>query len=202
MAPFNFNWYGYRFQKGLTDIRRAYDATIAALEKQHENAQSEMLKLQRAVAAGELDPTEYDGDGEPLYAKEQYQEIVIEDAAATIPIARRSYVVVIHHYWERNCDQWMQRKKAYSPEAAYTWLEERGISVDRDNLEFLRLASNTIKHNSPKLAEKNPALFQISNSVIEKPHYHDALRLQEIHIDRMFDAVGQSGLQVDTPGIF
>jgi len=173
MARLPFNLCGYIFQKELNDIHRAYDATIMALESNRAKLASDLSDFERAVAAGETDAWEYDEHGEALYSRERMHELLIEDATSTITVAREAYVVILHHYWEKRCKEWMQLKQ-YKACKAYEHLQGHGLAVDRCNLETLRATCNEIKHgNQPS-----------------KVSAHD--------IDRMFEAVKISGVQTDS----
>jgi len=196
MAILPFNLHGYLFQKGVDDIRQAYDATIAALKARHENAQSELVRLRKAIADDELGPIEYSEEGEELYDKETLQEMMTDDAAVTISMARNSYIVLLHHHWEKRCDVWM-RSKNYCYKNAYKWLERRGINVDKVQLDVLRRGSNTIKHNNRELFDEAAALFEFSGGV-PGTDIANALRLDETHVDKLFGAVSRSGPNVDS----
>jgi hypothetical protein len=65
----------------------------------------------------------------------------------------------------------------YNCEKAYKWLEQRGICVDRDQLETLRKTARIIKHRSAEQAEQ----------------------LGKEQVDKIFDSVSRSGLQADSP---
>jgi hypothetical protein len=172
MARLPFNMRGYIFQKGLSDIRRAYDTTIIALESNRAKLANDLSDFQRAVSDGETDAWEYDENGEGLYSRESMQELLIEDATSTITIAREAYVVILHHYWEKQCKELMQAKQ-YKACKAYNHLLADGFAIDRSNLEKLRSACNEIKHgNQP------PNLCA-----------HD--------VDQMFEAVRISGIQTE-----
>jgi hypothetical protein len=172
MARLPFNIRGYIFQKELGDIRRAYDATIMALESNRAKLASDLSDFERAVSVGETDAWEYDENGEVLYSRERMHELLIEDATSTITIARQAYVVILHHYWEKRCKEWM-RVKDYEFCKAYKHLQAQGLAVDRSNLERLRATCNKIKHGN-----------QPSNLGA-----HD--------VDRMFEAVKISGIQTE-----
>jgi hypothetical protein len=172
MARLPFNMRGYIFQKELSDIRRAYDATIMALESNRAKLASDLSDFQRAVSVGETSEWEYDEDGEVLYSHERMHELLIEDATSTITVAREAYVVILHHYWEKRCKEWMQLKQ-YKACKAYKYLQAHGLAVDQSNLETLRSTCNKIKHGN-----------QPSN-------------LDAHDVDRMFEAVKISGIQTE-----
>ncbi len=172
MARLPFNIRGYMFQKELSDIRRAYDATIMALESNRTKLASELLDFQRAVTVGEASEWEHDENGEVLYSRERMHELLIEDATSTITVAREAYVVILHHYWEKRCKEWMCVTN-YKFCKAYKHLQAYGLAVDQSNLEILRSTCNEIKHGN-----------QPSN-----------LGAQDV--DRMFDAVKISGIQTE-----
>jgi hypothetical protein len=69
MARLPFNMRGYIFQKGLSDIRRAYDTTIIALESKRAKLANDLSAFQRAVSDGETDAWEYDENGDGPYSR-------------------------------------------------------------------------------------------------------------------------------------
>ncbi len=166
MARLHFNVAGYTFETGLDQLRRAYDKTTAALEEERCRLE---IDLQNVRAAGEAEAMEYDASGEPLYRREQLHEMLLEDAAAALCIARSVYVVALHHYWEKCCKSWMEARD-YDYEEAYRRLRRHGLSVDSHGLEVLRKACNRIKHRD----------FE--------------LRIEADAVDAMFDAVRSSGI--------
>jgi hypothetical protein len=199
MAKCFFNLHGYIFEQGLGDIRRAYDATIAALEGQRERAHADRLEFQRAFAAGEVGSTEYDDAGNRLYDYEELHDLLIEQAASSIPVARQAYVVILHHYWEKCCGSWMQTgQKRYNHKDAYAWLTAHDLAPDRDALETLREATNVIKHNSAALYKRRPDLFSFPDGTpVAHPDFLAALSLTSDDIDYVFAAVKNSGIAFD-----
>lgn len=174
MARLLFNLWGYLFQKKLSDIRSAYDATIMALESNRSKRASDLSDFERAVSAGETDAWEYDEHGEALYSREKMHEFLIEEATSTITVARKAYVVILHHYWETQCNEWMQVKD-YKFCKAYKDLRSHGLAIKDSKLEDLRKKCNVIKHEN-------------------KP-----LSLSAHDVDQMFEAVKISGIQIDSP---
>jgi hypothetical protein len=174
MVRLPFNMHGYIFQKGLNDIRRAYDETIMALESHRAKLVGDFSDFERAVSTGEADEWEYDEHGEALYSRERMHKILIEDSASTIAIAREAYVVILHHYWEKRCKEWMQLTE-YKYCQAYQKLRSHGLAIDQSNLENIRKKCNAIKHKN-------------------KP-----MNLYAHDVDQMFEAVKISGIQIDSP---
>jgi hypothetical protein len=150
------------------------------------------------LAAGEVGSAEYDDAGEHLYNYDALHAMRIDDAASTIPIAREAYLVILHHYWERCCNSWMQTRK-YVPDDAYKWLAERGLTPDCENLETLRQASNAIKHNNRSLQKRRPDLFEQPIPMPGmKTEAGNALHLPPGEIDKIFVAVKTSGIRFDS----
>lgn len=178
----------------MKHIQQAYDVTIAALENQLSCSKAERVAHLRAVEEGSADPYEYDGD-EPLYRKEDLHDLLVDAAASTLPIALSAYVIVLHHFWEKSCVEWMATKK-YVADDAYTWLQGQGLTVDVEQLEVLRDSANTLKHNADKLFKRRPDLFhEPSGNDLAKRNYAELLNLQKEDIVRMFKAVATSGMQ-------
>jgi hypothetical protein len=174
MAKLPINLCGYIFQKGLGDIRSAYEATIMALESNRAKLASDLADFERAVSAGETGAWEYDEYGEVLYSRERLHELLIKDATSAITVAREAYGVILHHYWEKRCKEWM-RLSDYKYSQAYQDLRSHGLAIDQSNLETLRETCNTIKH------EIQP------------------LNIFPYQVDQMFEAVKISGIQIDSP---
>jgi hypothetical protein len=196
-----FNLPGYLFEKWLGDVRRAYDATIDALETANIAAAACSLEFDRSLAAGETGASEYDESGEKLYDYAQLHAMLVEDSASIIPIARQAYVVILHHYWEKRCKEWMESGKKYKHglSEVYPWLEAQGLAVDRDGLEILREASNTVKHNASNLFKRRPDMFdQPASARAPVSDCASLLRLRPDDIDRMFVAVKKSGPKFDS----
>lgn len=200
MVEFCFNMRGYAFQRGLEDMRRAYDATMNVLHLHEENAQDDLLLTRRLIEQGDKYPYEVDESGEHLYLHEALHEMTIEQNANARRIALNAYIVMLHHYWEKAVDDWRLAKRGnnYKAGREYDWLEAVGLAPDRPALEFLRKASNTIKHNNPELFNDLPNLFAASKGNAYRPDYAEALRLTEQHFTGLYEAVLASGLQIDS----
>ncbi|MCW3848843.1 hypothetical protein OF829_16525 [Sphingomonas sp. LB-2] len=188
---------GYVFQKGLDDLRRAFEATMATIHTAHENAQADWLADKKAIEAGVLEAGVYE-DRDFLYDRETLHELLIEQSRAAIPIAINAYVVILHHFWEKAVDDWRMAKrgKNYDAKREYAWLESHGLAPDRAALEFLRKAANTIKHNNPELYVDHSHLFNMGNGSAARPDYAGGLRLADGDFLRLLDSVRASGLQI------
>lgn len=200
MVEFSFNMRGYAYVRGLEDMWRAYDATMNVLHLHEENAHDDLATTRRMIEQGSKYPYALDEDGEHLYLHEALHEIVIEQKATARRVALNAYVVMLHHYWEKSVDDWRLAKRGnnYKATREYDWLEGRGLTPDRIALEFLRKASNTIKHNNPELYASAPELFVKDLKTAYRPDYADALRLIEDHFKAFYDAVLSSGLTIDS----
>ncbi|WP_157220615.1 hypothetical protein [Flavisphingomonas formosensis] len=199
MAKLSFNLNGYLYQKGVSEIEIAYKETVSALSSRKHKLEIDLTENARAVEAREIDPYERDADGSILYEKEKAIKYSIDDAASSLRIARESYVIILHHYWEKRCDEWMHSKKNYDPLRAYNFLEKNGLAVDRSRLEILRLSCNTLKHNSSNLFEGYPGMFDQNHmNDATRVSYANALRLTDSFVEEMFEAIRSSGIQIDS----
>lgn len=199
MAKFPFSMRGYFYEKSLEDMRSAFRATIRALQTEHENNVSELLTIQMRAEGGEP-AAEYDEDGELLYYHEDAQAMRIDQSTFALRSARNAFVVMLHHLWEKAVDDWREAKPKdnYEPKKAYAWLEAKGFELDRETLEFLRMASNAIKHNNRDLWEthKHDSLFAISDNSVTGVDFAAILRLEDYHIEQLIDALKSSGLHM------
>lgn len=195
MVNFKFSMRGYVFQQGLEDLRRAFDATMRAVHTAHENAQADWLRDHIAIEAGQLSANIYEDD-HFLYSRETLHELLIEQAAAAIPVAINAYVVMLHHYWEKSVDHWRNATNHYKHAREYDWLESKGLTPDREGLELLRKATNTIKHNNSELHTDRPELFRMAAGSAVRPDYAGGLHLSDVDFIRLLMAVKSSGFDI------
>lgn len=201
MVKFPFSLRGYLYEKSLDDMRSAFQATMRALHTEHENNLAEMAAIQRREAEGQVG-AEYDDDGEFLYCHTDAQEMRIDQSEFALRSARNAFVVMLHHLWEKAVDGWREAKPKdnYNAAKAYSWLEDHGFKIDRDALEFLRMACNAIKHNNSDLWEKHKhdGLFAVSDNHVQGVDFATALRLDDRHIEDLIDALKFSGLHLQS----
>lgn len=197
MVEFRFSMRGYVFQQGLKDLRRAFDATMQAVHTGHEKAKADRLRDSKAIEAGQLSANVYEVE-HFLYSRETLHKLLIEQAAAAIPVAINAYVVMLHHYWEKSVDRWRDATNHYKHTREYDWLESKGLTLDREGLEFLRKATNTIKHNNSELHTDRPELFRMGTGNAVRPDYAGGLCLADSDFIRLLVAVQSSGFDVTT----
>ena len=197
MVEFRFSMRGYVFQQGLKDLRRAFDATMQAVHTAHEKAKADWLRDSKAIEAGQLSANVYEVE-HFLYSRETLHKILIEQAAAAIPVAINAYVVMLHHYWEKSVDHWRNATNHYKHTREYDWLESKGLNLDREGLELLRKATNTIKHNNSELHTDRPELFRMGTGNAVRPDYAGGLCLADSDFIRLLVAVQSSGFDVTT----
>lgn len=200
MVAFNFNADGYVFETGLKNIRAAYDASLASLNDLIAQVEHRHLLQEMAVATG-ADPYVREDDGTPLHHYGQVYELELDDAHDSLRTAQTAFIVILHHFWERQCDKWMESDKNYDAKRAYSYLEARGLTIDRAELEILRKASNTIKHNSDQLYKSNRELFDFMAGKRPQPNYEATLKVTDAFIDRLFTAVRNSGPTIHSPAL-
>jgi hypothetical protein len=201
MAKFPYSMRGYLYEKSLEDMRSAFRATMRALHTEHENNIDKLRAIQRRVEAGE--PTaEYDEDGHFLYYHEDAQGMRADQSLFALRSARNAFVVMLHHLWEKAVDDWREAKPKdnYNAQKAYSWLESSGFAIDRDALEFLRTASNAIKHNNRDFWDryKHQGLFAISDNAVDGVDFATAMRLEDRHVEQIIDALKGCGLRMDS----
>jgi hypothetical protein len=173
---------------------------MSALHVEHQNNVTELLAIRMRAEAGEP-AAEYDEDGEFLYYHDEAQTMLTDQSRFALRSARNAFVVMLHHLWEKAVDDWRDAKPRdnYQSKKAYAWLETRGFELDREALEFLRMAASAIKHNNCDLWEKHKhdGLFAISDNNVAGVDFATALRLEDDHIEQLIDALQGSGLHTN-----
>jgi len=195
------NEHARAYGQGIDAIEVAYKATMAAVEAQHSSAVVRANELRSAKARGEIwklgrrTRIGYQGHPELNLRLAELDEVDTRDA---ITVARNAFAVMLHHHWEKHCDQWMMNKGNYNGAKAYAWLASHGIHVDKFGLELIRKLSNTIKHNSESLISDHPEFFDLS--IIEpRPRFFEAaLRIADSDIHRMIESLRTSGPQAES----
>lgn len=129
---------------------------------------------------------------------DQYEDHLIDlhtEAGEALRLVREAFALVLHHYWERSVMGWL-KKSHYDFKKDAETLKSAGYIVGSD-LDRLRLVANTIKHNSEKLYEKYPDMFDKSierwlEDKIE-PTYHNFLQLSDEDMNAFVKALETSG---------
>ena len=196
MAQLNFNAIGHLFQEGLCNVHAAYETALASLTDRLSVIEDQYINDLAAVRDG-ADPYIRDDDGTELYTYEQAYEINLSNAETARRVGQIAFIVILHHFWERQCNRWMGTTD-YKADAAYEFLKARGLTVDRAALEILRKACNTVKHDSQTLHKTNPELFYPAAGSRKTPNYEETLIVDDAFLDSLFDAVRNSGPNISS----
>jgi hypothetical protein len=182
------------FDNGLSAIKQAYSESRSSMERDKESAKQDWQKHLKRIAAGD-DQTLYEDDATgQTFDFGEYIGEQISNADETLRIVREAFLLSLYHYWEKQVRGWM-KVKDYKQDKALPWLTAEGLTPDKNNLDVLRMAANCIKHNNQVLYKRYPKFFDASRIVGPTPDLHDALRIDDEHLDVFFHAVRASGPQ-------
>lgn len=185
----------------LDDMRSTFRSTIHALHTRQNINVAELASILERIEAGGP-AAEYNDEGEFLYYHEDVNAMRIDQTEFALRTVRNAFVVMLHHLWEKAVQTWRGAKPndQYCADDAYYWLERKGIKLDREGLEFLRMACNAIKHNNRALwnKHKDGGLFAIPASDMGDADFATTLRLEDHHIEQLIDVLKQSGLHTSS----
>lgn len=188
---FNSNISGWLFDSGLMEIERAYRASRVAFDDEMKDAAKRYAKLE---ADGKVaDYQEDEATGQRYYAAEHLIDLNYQ-AEESLRLLRNAFALILHHYWEKEVSKWRQGKR-YDFKKDYKWLGRNAFPIDEPGLDRLRETANTIKHNVKRLYNLDATMFDAGEIARagSDPDYHDALRLEDNHIDEFFATLRKSG---------
>lgn len=188
---FKSNISGWLFDSGLMEIERAYRASRVAFDDEMKDAAERYAKLE---AEGKVDDyNEDEATGQRYYFAEHLIDLN-HQAEESLRLLREAFAIILHHYWEKEVVKWQQSKR-YDYNKAYSWLTRNAFPIDKPGLERLRETANTIKHNVKRLYDLDPTMFDAGEIARAggDPDYHDALRLEDNHIEAFFATLRASG---------
>jgi len=184
------NLSGWLFDSGMREIERAYRTSRVAFDQEMVDAADRYAKLQANGTVN--DYVEDEATGERYYPAEHIIDLNFQ-AEESLRLLRNAFAIILHHYWEKEVVKWMDVKR-YEYDKAYAWLKRNHFPINEDGLERLRETANTIKHNSARLYALDPNMFDSGD--IERggtsPDYHDALRIEDEHIDEFLETLRAS----------
>lgn len=142
----------------LSPLENAYRAGELPLLKMLDEAEAEFRDHLRLVELGLADDVWIDEDTGQSFDRRDYVLASFRIAHDAIQAHRKAFTLMIHHCWEKHVCDFMQVIR-YDANKAYGLLKQDGWKIDIPRLEFLRMASNCIKHDSAEMYDKHPEKF-------------------------------------------
>jgi hypothetical protein len=182
---------GWLFESGLREIHRAYEASRTAFDQEMKDAGDRYEKLKEE--GKEDDYSEDEATGQRYYHADHLIDLNYQ-AEEYLRLLRNAFAIILHHYWEKEVSKWRGGKR-YDFKKDYKWLARNTFPINEAGLERLRETANTIKHNVKRLYDIDPNMFdagEIARAGTD-PDWHDALRLEDEHIEEFFAILRKSG---------
>ncbi len=191
---------GWLFQAKLDDLRRAYSAARKSCDQDRARLEEQWTAFEAEVDAGTAAFHEEDEDEQVIYDYSEHFGDTNAEIESALSLVRQSFVISLHHLWERETNKFMKTKK-YHAKRTYRALETEGLPVQRDELERLRLTCNVAKHSeggsANDLFASHPEMFKLDDAE-DKPAY-DNLIVTDADLDSFFACVKNSGFQRQSP---
>lgn len=164
LAPLNFNFHGYDYERGITVLSEGLSAATEALEDKRASAEIAWKIYEDGVMSGELaEEEERDEEtGSLLWSKSLAFEYDIKLIDEGIDALRKAFVVALYHHWERIVCQWTEAPIGSDHKKLVGRVRARGVELP-EQFEHIYLLNNILKHNSakagPLLLKDWPDLF-------------------------------------------
>ncbi len=164
LAPLNFNFHGYDYERGITVLSEGLSAASEALEDKRASAETAWKIYEDGVMSGELaEEEERDEEtGSLLWSKSLAFEYDIKLIDEGIGALRKAFVVALYHHWERIVFQWTEAPIGSDHKKLVGRVRARGVELP-EQFEHIYLLNNILKHNSakagPLLLKTWPDLF-------------------------------------------
>lgn len=164
LAPFNFNFYGYDYERGITVLSEGLSAATQALEEKRSGAEAAWKTYEDAVMSGEVEEEEERDEetGSLLWSRSLAFEYDIKLIDEGIAALRKAFVMALYHHWERIVCQWTDAPIGSNHKKLVARIKAKGVDLPAQ-FEHIYLLNNVLKHNSasagPSLLEVWPDLF-------------------------------------------
>jgi hypothetical protein len=187
--------FAWRFHYGLRTLKRAFESSRVAADREKAHIEKQAAKHQKLVDAGKASWVEYDDEGYPGYDYGEHLGEALHEEETVLNLVRLAFVISLHHHVEQQIGRRLP-KQHYTQNEAFAWLKGYGWKPKEAELNELRLAANCAKHsgNSPgrQLYALRPDMFDPSKIKMGFDPGYDSLALTDAHVDAFFEAVKQS----------
>lgn len=187
--------FAWRYHYGLKTLRRAYEFSRIASDKEKAWIEAKAEKHQKLVDKGEASWVEYDDEGNAGHDYGEHLGELLYEEEQVLALLRQAFVISLHHFVEQQIGPQLP-KKHYKQNLAIEWLEKFGWQSKEKELNELRLTANCLKHSNDnpgkQLYDLRPDLFDGSKIKMGFEPGHHSLALTDEHLDYFFAAVGAS----------
>lgn len=196
MAPLP-DFSGRMFAHRLDIIHQAFAAAGRALRELVDEQRSTLAEYEEELSAG-LEPIEErDEAGHLLWSQDQVLRIQIDDAIEALQSLHKATVITAYHAWEDATRRFTGKGQGAQHLDLVRALTSRGI-VAHDDLEWITLLVNTLKHGNPskgrKLHALRPDLFWPAfNPQSEHIDWYGAIVLTSETVEIVIERLGHSG---------
>jgi hypothetical protein len=185
----------WRFHYGLKTLKRAYEFSRIATDKEKAWVEEKAEKHQKLVDAGKASWVEYDEDGYPGPDYGEHLGELLHEEDLVLNLIRLSFAISLHHFVEQQIGPHLPKQR-YKQPAAFIWLKKFDWKPREAELNELRLAANCAKHsdNNPgrQLYALRPDMFDASKLKMGFEPGYNSLALADGHIEAFFEAVAKS----------
>ena len=187
---FAFDMGAYQYDEGLKAIRLMYNAALTTLDSQYADVINQKSAYYKHLQQGGEPIEELDEEGYVIWDQDglyRLELLAIDEAKSEL---RRATALALYHHWEKT----LNRKKGRGDLAAFA--DEKSLPRS-DDIECLRHVANYIKHGGNEkisiLAQDYPDMFGPTPQYRDDdPLWVNRLYLDDDHISRFFDIVGES----------
>lgn len=164
MAAFNFNFYGYDFERGIDVLNDSLVAATEALAAKEKATRKEWDEYEERVASGDIaEKSEYDDEtGALLYNQSQLYDHDVQLIGEALQAIRKAHVIALYHLWERIVREWTGAPQNARHDNLIDRVRDKGIEPP-ERLEHIYRLNNVLKHNSedsgPKLLASWPEIL-------------------------------------------
>jgi hypothetical protein len=180
-------------------LERTYQAINRALVDEV-NAAKILLQSIENIRTSSQNGVQHD-DPSSGYDRYLIQEYKIESLENSVQAMRKTFLVMIYHFWEREISKWagdyVKIKSGESQHDAHLrHCKIEGIDVATDQMSELQAAVNLIKHGHGR-REWGNRLYKLRNDLFTKKCVsndpYDHLQIESDHVLGFFTAVRSSG---------
>jgi hypothetical protein len=173
MVAFNFNFYGYDYERGITVLTEGLSAATEALERKRADAAAEWKVYEHGITTGEIEEEEERDEetGSLLWSRSLVFEHDIKLIDEGVLALRKAYVIALYHHWERIVRQWTDAPTGARHDKLVKRVKAKGVEPP-ERFGHVYLLNNVLKHNSetagPQLLERWPELFWNAGKLRER----------------------------------
>jgi hypothetical protein len=183
---------GWQFDRAIETLRRGYIEAIAALDRELDKVQTDLLEYEESVRNGAEPVGEWDEDGFVLWDQARMLQLEVETLDGARMALRKAIVIQLYHLWERSARQFTKGRQDDSHAKLVGRLAAIQCGV-HDRLVAVQHLVNTLKHGSGKsgnrLAEAWP---EVVRSTVAFDDWYDRVTLSDGDVEAIAEISGGS----------